>query len=638
MLRYFTKAAEEEELDLEKYLVDLKPELGTVFYGFLACRQCLRNVEYRDVSSHGYNEISDILRTNILDILTKFDEFKERVVLGNRLARIGFVQDLVDYYKFAIKTEKIEALSDALVMDNTNDAIQVLVIARQIIWSYTDQCPNFAKRVSETDMLPILINDLVCIQKDVLTKLEDTAQSDHSNFAFYSAVRIIYNCAKNPFIARAKFRDVEAVEALSPYLACSIPNIKLIVLVTLLNLIKEQQIQTLAAKYDVTDCLIGATKEVFETKDRQVYGLHLFELVDGLTALTKNDYYKRLIISKCPLKQIVRLLYETEATGIIAASKLLWELAFLDENKQLFLRNANLLTALKLHKNSSNRDIKDTTGHVWLVIRGNDIQHPNEPDEGPRHVMISYSSSDRNTALKIYHTLKNDNYPVWIDVAEIHKYSNIAECMAHGVDKANVIVVCFSENYKNSQRCRTEAEYAFTRKKAVIPLKLENGYDPDGWLGTMIGVRFYIEFSNNCRFDGQMARLKDFLRKYVTIAPLDLNTSDSSRTSRPTSTPWRLAQTPWEMVSRGLSLRTPFKRVQEWNKDDIEQWAAQYKLDGNAYKKVSKLSNDQIKWVYKMWKRSPAIFYRWAESLFKLGSIEDLVRFQNAVQALERFM
>ena len=30
---------------------------------------------------------------------------------------------------------------------------------------------------------------------------------------------------------------------------------------------------------------------------------------------------------------------------------------------------------------------------------------------------------------------------------------------------------------------RTEAEYAFKCKTPVVPIKLENNYDPDGWLG-----------------------------------------------------------------------------------------------------------------------------------------------------------
>ena len=30
---------------------------------------------------------------------------------------------------------------------------------------------------------------------------------------------------------------------------------------------------------------------------------------------------------------------------------------------------------------------------------------------------------------------------------------------------------------------RTEAEYAFKRNVPAVPLKVEEGYEPDGWLG-----------------------------------------------------------------------------------------------------------------------------------------------------------
>ena len=38
----------------------------------------------------------------------------------------------------------------------------------------------------------------------------------------------------------------------------------------------------------------------------------------------------------------------------------------------------------------------------------------------------------------------------------------------------------------------TEANYAFKLGKPIIPLKIEDGYDPDGWLGILIAMRKYI--------------------------------------------------------------------------------------------------------------------------------------------------
>jgi hypothetical protein len=57
-----------------------------------------------------------------------------------------------------------------------------------------------------------------------------------------------------------------------------------------------------------------------------------------------------------------------------------------------------------------------------------------------------------------------------------------------------------------------EAEYAFKLGKPVIPLKMENGYNPDGWLGIMAGVKLYFEFSEKYPFeDKMMALLKEIV-------------------------------------------------------------------------------------------------------------------------------
>ena len=40
----------------------------------------------------------------------------------------------------------------------------------------------------------------------------------------------------------------------------------------------------------------------------------------------------------------------------------------------------------------------------------------------------------------------------------------------------------------------TEAEYAYKLRKKVIPLLVEEGYNPDGWLGALQGMKLYYKF------------------------------------------------------------------------------------------------------------------------------------------------
>ena len=54
--------------------------------------------------------------------------------------------------------------------------------------------------------------------------------------------------------------------------------------------------------------------------------------------------------------------------------------------------------------------------------------------------------------------------------------------------------MCMSETYKRSANCQSEAEYAFNRKKHIVPIKMKKDYTADGWLGFILGTRMYIDF------------------------------------------------------------------------------------------------------------------------------------------------
>lgn len=60
--------------------------------------------------------------------------------------------------------------------------------------------------------------------------------------------------------------------------------------------------------------------------------------------------------------------------------------------------------------------------------------------------------------------------------------------------------------YKSS----TEAEYAFKSKKKVVPLLMQSGYNPDGWLGIIVGAKTFYDFSGKYTFD---SRIKNLLRE-----------------------------------------------------------------------------------------------------------------------------
>ena len=93
--------------------------------------------------------------------------------------------------------------------------------------------------------------------------------------------------------------------------------------------------------------------------------------------------------------------------------------------------------------------------------------------------MISYNKWNRDLCLEIKNALEAGGYKVWIDVESIHGSS--LESMANAVEDSTGVLMCMTENYKQSSNCRAEAEYAFQLGKPIIPLIMQKGYRADGW-------------------------------------------------------------------------------------------------------------------------------------------------------------
>lgn len=104
--------------------------------------------------------------------------------------------------------------------------------------------------------------------------------------------------------------------------------------------------------------------------------------------------------------------------------------------------------------------------------------------------MLSYEWSSQQTVMLLKSSLQQAGYATWMDIDRMS--GSTLEAMARAVEESAVVLVCVSKRYKESQACRTEAEYAFQRKKRIIPIMMEQGYKPTGWLGALLGTRLYI--------------------------------------------------------------------------------------------------------------------------------------------------
>ena len=68
------------------------------------------------------------------------------------------------------------------------------------------------------------------------------------------------------------------------------------------------------------------------------------------------------------------------------------------------------------------------------------------------------------------------------------------DAMALAVEGSEVMLIGVSRAYKESSNCRMEAQYALQKKKPLVPLKLTDGYEADGWLGLVLGTSMWYMY------------------------------------------------------------------------------------------------------------------------------------------------
>jgi hypothetical protein len=199
-----------------------------------------------------------------------------------------------------------------------------------------------------------------------------------------------------------------------------------------------------------------------------------------------------------------------------AADGILWR--FLNESRFIAEQSSDqrILQTSRKHI----EDIEDTDEMVWVKVNTDNgsrvclkanlteedrariavqrIQSakPKKKSDTPYKydLMISYCHQDKGVCDILYECLsKFKKYAVWFDKKNMH--GSMMERMAEAIEESHIVLICMSNSYKMSQACQSEGEYAYTRKRDMIFLKIEPNYKPNGWLGLLLRQNFYIDVS-----------------------------------------------------------------------------------------------------------------------------------------------
>ena len=270
-------------------------------------------------------------------------------------------------------------------------------------------------------------------------------------------------------------------------------------------------------KYVVCNLLENAVKTASRRNEE---GYTVEELLDCLTRLAKNRNNATELL-KCNIVKICcKILNEdSEELEVKRSLCLIWSLSFLDEGQKSLKKHEMILEKIKSLIESENTDISSAAkGILWELgliecsrceESSEEVNNNQLDDDASTHVMISYCWKQQPIALKLFERLKNNGKKVWIDIEKMEGDS--LEKMADAVENSEFVVCCFSEDYSNSQACRSEATYAYKQKKNIAFVKTQPDFEPKGWLGLILGAEIYYQLCSDSEFETNFPKLIRFI-------------------------------------------------------------------------------------------------------------------------------
>ena len=277
-----------------------------------------------------------------------------------------------------------------------------------------------------------------------------------------------------------------------------IKYVKLTMTTAIGNLMNDQQLDTLPISQEIVDLLMESLIELMEkssgneklndTKyytywtvgscDRYVFANNRLKL---MATLAVNDTIKQKFFDGDILPLLQILLQNGNPTEKESCAELLCSLCF-NENVVKNLKGNEKF--IKLIKETQEMATLNTTKQscqqiIYMINQTLEKRASSaKKNKTSGHIMISYNHKYKEQCLKINEELKKRGYQTWIDLNST--ITDLHDAMATAIESASIVLMCYSHEYKTSNNCRIEAQYAFKLNKTIVPVKMQSNYTPDG--------------------------------------------------------------------------------------------------------------------------------------------------------------
>ncbi|XP_053382962.1 uncharacterized protein LOC123539905 isoform X2 [Mercenaria mercenaria] len=593
------------------------------------------------------------LKRTVLEEISKFREEIAKIMIETKFFNLS-CEIIMKTYKNGWQLEdgkqndkKYIPLSNSMVtLLNFSDGSDELAVAMA-------NEPGFVELIKQ------ILDDT---QQRHLGKVEPPLKQNEERLMKHS-LSLIHNMSmRESNIAR--LRSLDMISSLQPFLSSSNDMFALNALASLAGIINEEECEIINGHKNTVMILLDCLRKGLKDKMRRCKGWSAKECGYTVRMLARNDANMKTLVDLGALELLVELGRTGDNAEQYESVAALWALCFDEDNQSLITGKAelgvvDLLVDLKHSENDSIK--KSCNGALWTLrdalkktvcekykkigeeLASNDVKKPRRKkkavDENAvsskGQVMISYQWADQQVLKNVRDNIKARGYKVWMDIDQMG--GSTLQAMAEGVEGADVFLMCMSSKYKHSPACRAEAEYAFQLRKKIIPLKMERGYTPDGWLGFIVGAKLFFEFSPKYPFEDKM---KALLKELNQVFGETADTPDSGEIIKPQTaavtqaagahvvehpdTASSLSGT----VARITVSKATIDNVRKWSNTDLKNWIERNGLQTCG---INGLTGGEIALLASMRVECPEFFYKCLQDMLK---VKDLLTMSKIVWAL----
>ncbi|XP_068740648.1 uncharacterized protein [Montipora capricornis] len=391
-------------------------------------------------------------------------------------------------------------------------------------------------------------------------------------------------------------------------------------LLTLAYLVDEDTNDFILADENLLGFIIALLHEACQSENRRSNGYSAMELAEGLSHLASNDINKKILGKKGVTSVLISLIKtSSDDEEKASATRALWILSFDDNNKEAIRQQDGAMELLRQLQQSKDTHLqKAAAGALW-ELEGKTARHAQRIESTGNHVMISYQWDSQEVLVDVKNRLQANGYRVWMDLEQMG--GSTLDAMAKAVENASVVLICVSQQYKESPNCRSEAEYAYQLRKDIIPLMMQHSYRADGWLGLLVGTKLWFDFQSKNVVASGIAKL---------IRELRGRGKDVDATDGPSDPVVRAVE------GNFVSAAPPDPGVSTWTNEEVRQWFKEIGLEKVCQEDISEMTGQTLIDLQELRGECPDYFYKCVERSLKLTDMLDLLKFRRELSKLLR--